>query len=168
MVRNGVRISPMEAMFLAVGFPDSDAKRADRAYQREFAAKYGPQPYVGARQMLDELSARGVRMGIVTANTLANVEAGLGELMGVMDRELVYAKDDFGGSKAEALREISRKTGVAAERRLYVGDQPADRRAAEAAEWPFLGVAYGWGLDRSEVGVTVVESVEGIGAFVLG
>jgi phosphoglycolate phosphatase-like HAD superfamily hydrolase len=147
MVRRGVKVSPMKAMFEAVGFPEPLAARADADYEREFMLRYAPQAYPGAVDLLAALKRAGMTLGMVTSNTLANLAPALGEGMDHFDPRLLFARDDAGRmSKAVKLREGVALLGVDPARVCYVGDQPDDRRAAAEVGTRFLAVTYGWGF----------------------
>src|SRR5215471_316350 len=81
MVRRGVPISPMKQFFIAVGFPEPLAEKANADYQREFATRYAPAPFPGVKRMLKQLAVGGVALGVVTSNTRSIVTAALGDAM---------------------------------------------------------------------------------------
>src|SRR4051812_27591152 len=78
LVAQGVPVSPMRRFFLAVGFPPDAAERASAHYEREFMRCYPPTPFAGVEAMLARLGAASLTLGLVTANTGANVEPALG------------------------------------------------------------------------------------------
>ncbi len=49
-----------------------------------------------------------------------------------------------------------------------MGDQNGDRDAALQAGVGFLGVTYGWGLSRQDVGFPLVDSPEQVADYLLG
>jgi phosphoglycolate phosphatase len=167
LVRRGAQISPMEKMFEAVGFPKQYAKRADEEYQATFATEYPIFPFPGVDKMLLALSESGLRLGLVTANVKANVEHGLGQNMRFFDPRCVFTKDgSAGASKPESLKAIADILEIDQSEFLYVGDQPADWRAAQQGGVPFLGVTFGWGISSEDQDFPTVDDVVGIANFV--
>ncbi len=158
MVRRGVTISPMKEFFRAVGFPEELAARADSDYKRDFARDYRSPPFAGVAPMLARLAEARVVLGFVTSNTLKNVSRGLGDLMRYFGEFAFSCDHPREQSKLDALRELLKTMGVAADNAVYVGDQPADARAATQAGMKFLGVTYGWGLDRGDSSLRTVDS----------
>jgi phosphoglycolate phosphatase-like HAD superfamily hydrolase len=146
MIRRKVRISPMKYFFTAVGFPDDLAERADRDYQATFARDYASPVYPGVPEALAALRDAGFTLGIVTANTHANVVAALGPTAALFGADLILAKDNHPGPKSDAIRTAMSLHGATPARTVYIGDQPADWEAARTAGVPFVGAAYGWGF----------------------
>lgn len=168
MVRAGTRVSPMKMFFLAVGFPELDAEKADQEYQRIFAAQYPPKPFAGALEVLTRLHAAGMPLGIVTANVMGNVERALGPKMAVFDSRCCFTKDDGRYlTKVEALRAGAEILGLPSHDVIYVGDQPADAEAATRAEAQFLGVTFGWGIGREGNPFSVADNLSSVGDYVL-
>lgn len=156
MVRSGVKVSPMIEFFRAVGFPDDLAEDATDDYQRLFDKRYRPKPFPGTAAMLEKLKDVGLRLGLVTSNTSANVLDALGKSVSRFDEPARFFFDSVPRpmSKADALAACVRNLGVHPSECVYVGDQPADVSAAASAGVRFLGVGYGWGLDATS-GATV-------------
>jgi phosphoglycolate phosphatase-like HAD superfamily hydrolase len=156
LVRSGVPISPMQKFFEAVGFPPAYAARADVEYEASFASRFSPCPFPGVSEMLRELSAAGIELGIVSSNTLANVRKALGPLGEMFVPTRIYTRDhSVHRTKPDALRALVRELGFSNERVFYVGDQPSDALAARAVGLPFVGATYGWGIgpdDAERVG----------------
>lgn len=152
MVAAGVKVSPMHDFFLAMGFTEASAQRAVVDYEARFMRQYQPQPFAGHIAMLQRLYIADYTLGLVTANTRANVEPALGEAMRYFDPRCLYYFDSFDPprSKQQCLAAGGLALGLEPGQCLFVGDQPADAAAAESAGWHFLGVSYGWGLQRGE------------------
>ena len=168
MVRRGVKVSPMKQMFVAVGFPEPLAARADADYEREFMVRYAPAAYPGAVDLLAALRRAGMMLGMVTSNTLANLTPALGAGMNHFDPRLLFARDDAGRmSKPVALRQGVGILGVDPGRVCYVGDQPDDRLAAAEVGTRFLAVTYGWGFGPGDHPGGEAGSVGEIGAHLL-
>jgi phosphoglycolate phosphatase-like HAD superfamily hydrolase len=164
MVRNGVRVSPMINFFLSVGFPRSQADRAVREYDRDFAIQFPPKQFAGIGEMLGRLRSVGFSLGLVTSNVRKNVESGLKDLITYFDaRCLFYFDHDLERKdKRSYLLEGAQVLGLMRASCTYVGDQPGDAAAAHAADVRFLGVSYGWGFGVSDTAETVVDSVDEI------
>ncbi len=169
LVRRGVKVSPMREFFMAVGFPARDAELAVADYEREFTALYRPRPFPGIDRMLRTLHDAGVSLGIVTANTRDNVEPALAQVARYFGENLAFyygAPDSF-PSKTAALVEGARRLDLPAESCGYVGDQPADALAAQAAGCQFFGVAYGWGISAADRQFHPIRSVDQIAPSLL-
>jgi phosphoglycolate phosphatase len=160
MVRRGVPISPMKQFFLAVGFPERFAEKANEDYQRDFAARYAPAPFPGAKKMLLQLASTGVELGVVTSNTRAIVESTLGQAAEVFRKDLFFTLDHPRRlGKPQALLAGARKLRVPVRTVLYVGDQPKDFEAARDAKAQFLGVTYGWGISSADTEFETVDTI---------
>jgi phosphoglycolate phosphatase len=161
-VAGGLEVSPMEQFFRAVGFPPELAARGAREYLDEFSELHRPQPFAGVEAMLDRLVAAGRTLGLVTSNSRHNVEVGLAGCLARFDRRcLFFFEPKRGIDKAACLREGAARLALAGAACTYVGDQPADIRAAREAGWQFLGVTYGWGIVAGG-GEATVDSVDAI------
>jgi phosphoglycolate phosphatase len=167
MVRRGAVISPMKEFFRTVGFSDELAARADEDYEREFGRRYSCPPFVGIPELLQRLADAGVLLGLVSSNTLENVTSGLGVLMQHFGNRAFTRDHPRQQSKAAALSELLGQMQVDPRRAVYVGDQPADARAAQQAGMNFLGVTYGWGLGRGDLGLRTVDNPSELGSELL-
>src|SRR5262245_27142364 len=63
MVRSGVKISPMKYFFIAVGFPNDLAEKANDQYQRVFMRDYAPAIFPGVEESLRALHHSGMHLG---------------------------------------------------------------------------------------------------------
>ena len=146
MVAAGATISPMINFFLAVGFPPVKAGIALDAYEREFGRRYRPTPFDGVERMLRKLDGRHYSLGLATSNISRNVDPELAAALNFFNPRLRFYLDGpfIGANKADMLHEGARRLGVPPRDCLYIGDQPADGRAAAAAGFRFLAVGYGW------------------------
>ncbi len=164
MVKHGISVSPMLNFFLAVGFPPPLAKRGVEEYEREFSRGHRPEPFPGIEAMLGRLRSAGIALGLVTSNTRANVEPALSAVMPYFDPACLfyYDRQEQSQDKAWCLAEGSRILQLEASQSVYVGDQPADAVAAQAAGWHFLGVSYGWGFEVGEQSLPMAASVPAI------
>src|SRR5713226_1470789 len=167
MVRTGTRISPMKYFFMAVGFPEEFAEKANRQYQEIFMRAYAPAPFPHVHSVLKALHDAGLKMGIVTSNVKANVVEALGESIRFFDSDCIYSKDDMAGaSKSEAIATAMIKFQASPAETVYIGDQPADWEAAKAAGVNFLGIAYGWGISEEDKGFPIVREVSDIYLYI--
>jgi N-acetyl-D-muramate 6-phosphate phosphatase len=168
MVRQGVKISPMKYFFEAVGFPNDYAEKAFAQYKENFMRDYAPKPFPQVGDMLSKLTLAGLRLGIVTSNVRSNVDAALGPSMRFFQPECILTKDDTATeSKADTLLLAAKRLRVETIDTVYVGDQPADWRAAQAARMNFLGVSYGWGISEEDDEFPVVRNVMDIAEHIL-
>jgi phosphoglycolate phosphatase-like HAD superfamily hydrolase len=169
MVAAGTKVSPMFEFFRAVGFPENFAQQAVVAYEREFMQRYHPHPFAGIDRMLKRLDESGHALGLVTANTAANVEPALSEVLFRFDPRCRFYFDTSTQSRSKAwcLSEGARTLGLAAENCVFIGDQPADAAAARSAKWDFLGVSYGWGLLKDDSAALLVDSPEEVADAIL-
>lgn len=159
MARSGVPISPMEAFFKAVGFSDEMAKQGDTEYRNHFTQRYKIPVFQGVDELLQRLKATGLHLGIVTANTLANIQKPLGDALSLFHPDCIFAHDSTGGiPKFEAILRGTNTLGIHPSKLLFVGDQPSDHRAAVEAETLFLGVTYGWGISKENTNHPTAES----------
>ena len=160
LVRSGVPVSPMKQFFIAVGFPEAFAEKADEDYRRDFAKRYTLAPFRGTKQLLLRLAATGVALGVVTSNTGKIVRAALGQAARVFHKDLFFTVDDPRRlGKSEALLAGARSLDVEPGAVLYVGDQPKDFAAAQAAGAQFLGVTFGWGIAKAAARFPTVDSM---------
>lgn len=152
MIRRGVKVSPMLYFFLAVGFPQGEAARAVADYEREFMKRYGPEAFEGVGQMLNALRSVGLKLGLVTSNTRANVMPALGDAIRHFDERCLFFFDRYPEPKSKSwcLEEGARLLSLPLASCVYVGDQPADAHAAQEAGVRFLGVTYGWGISKED------------------
>ena len=104
MVRRGIKISPMKYFFMAVGFSEEFAEKANQQYQRDFMRKYAPAPFPGIDDTLGALHSAGLQLGLVTSNVRANVVDALGRSFEFFRPDCIYSKDDMAGlSKSQAI-----------------------------------------------------------------
>lgn len=102
--------------------------------------------FPGIAQALLQLRDGGVRLGILTSNSIENVRRVLGE-------ELAEAIELFDGGahmlgKHRRLTRLLERAGGTRERAIYVGDQLSDGEAARRAGMAFGAV--GWGYAHAD------------------
>ncbi len=160
-VSRGATVSPMREFFSTVGFPRRYLRQAVADYKRDFASKYRPAPFDGVNKMLHQLRRAGFALGLVTSNTRNNVVPLLGESMKLFDDSCVFFYDRYKRprSKSWCLKRGARQLLLDPSLCVYVGDQPADGRAAMVAGVQFIGVTYGWGILKSDHRFETVDSV---------
>jgi N-acetyl-D-muramate 6-phosphate phosphatase len=164
LVRRGTKVSPMRYFFLAVGFPEDLAERAVADYEREFIQRYRPKMFPGVTKMLNTLKTGGLKLGLVTSNTRANVVPALGDAMQYFEESCLFFFDRYSEPKPKSwcLSEGARLLGLVPRNCVYVGDQPADAIAAREAGVRFLGVTYGWGISEDDQQYETAKSINEI------
>lgn len=101
-----------------------------------------PDLFADMRGLLDDLRARGVRLGLVTGKGGASTQLSLRQF-GLADYfELVETGSPNGPRKADALRIILATWQLASTDAVYIGDAPSDITAARAVGMPV--VSAGW------------------------
>ncbi len=99
-----------------------------------------PAPFDGVRALLQELSDRGVRVGLVTGKGLKSAIITL-QRFG-LDFADIEAGSPSGPRNADGIRAMVRKWAVKPKRVLYVGDAVSDVDAAHAAGVQIAGAAW--------------------------
>jgi pyrophosphatase PpaX len=102
-------------------------------------------PYAGVVEAVNELRARGMRLGIVTSKRGDSARRGL-DLCGFNDEfEVIVALDDCARHKPdpEPVRVALERLRVGAATACYVGDSPHDVAAGNAAGVATFAVAWG-------------------------
>ncbi|WP_300670632.1 HAD family hydrolase [Desulfoluna sp.] len=167
IARSGVPISPMVAFFRAVGFPEEEAKRGDHEYRMHFTKRYRIPVFQGVQEMLQRLTDSGLYLGIVTANTLTNIQKPLKSAFSLFHPPCVFTHDTTEGlPKAEAIRKGAKILGITPSEILFVGDQRSDAQSATDAGAHFLGVTYGWGIAAVKMSGPTAGSPDEIAAWV--
>lgn len=96
----------------------------------------------GMQGVIDELHDRGVRMAVVSSNAEGNVRQVLGE-HNAPYFEVFECGVKLGGKKVK-FEKILRRTGVAPDRTLSLGDELRDLKASRQAGIGFGAVAWGY------------------------
>ena len=103
-------------------------------------------PFPGIAETIGQLRARIDMLGILTSNSVTNVESFLGSHdLGPFD--FILSAPKLMG-KARYLRSIVRQHGFSPEELLYVGDEIRDIEAAHEAEIPVAAAT--WGFNSEE------------------
>jgi len=116
-------------------------------YQKELGReidKLGLFP--GIREVLLELKALGVKLGILTSNSTENVEKFLqARELDVFD--FIHSEKNLFG-KSRALRHVLKEEDVGKDDVIYVGDEARDIEACRKAHVPVIAVS--WGFQRRD------------------
>jgi phosphoglycolate phosphatase len=119
--------------------------------------------FPGVDRLLRELAGRGVRLAVVTSNSIENVRQVLGPESAALIHHYECGASMFG--KRVKLRAVLRRAGVPAAEALCIGDEIRDLEAARAEGIPFGAVAWGYTTPealRAHAPEEVFESVEEI------
>jgi pyrophosphatase PpaX len=108
---------------------------------------------VGMEDALEQLSARGYRLGVVTAKRRATAELAFEHVPLGHVFEVIVGGDETERHKPdpEPLLLGAERLGVRPEDAVYVGDSPFDIRAAKAAGMRSIAVTWGRIHDRSRL-----------------
>ncbi|MEH3021813.1 MAG: HAD hydrolase-like protein [Pseudomonas oryzihabitans] len=99
-------------------------------------------PFAGVPAVLDDLTTRGLRLGLATSNSAASVN----QVLPAAARLFTDGEYDIPLlGKARRLTRLLRRQGVAASDSLYVGDELRDLEAARCAGLACAAVAWGYG-----------------------
>lgn len=99
-------------------------------------------PFAGIAQALQSLADRQVMLALATSNSLANVEAVLGEALVERFAAVECSSGLFG--KAHRLRRILQATRVERTDAIYIGDEIRDAHAARKIGIRFGAVGWGY------------------------
>lgn len=122
------------------------AARADfLAYYIDHIDRYTT-PYAGIPELLAELQRRGVRLAVASNKFQAGTEKLIRSYFPAIRFEAVFGQRAGVPLKPDpaVVGEILERTGVAAERVLYVGDSGVDMQTAHAAGVRCVGVSWGF------------------------
>jgi phosphoglycolate phosphatase len=109
------------------------------------------QLFEGICQMLDRLRAAGIHLGIVTSNSLSNVQACLAR-NGVIEKfDFIHAAKNLFG-KHRTLRNLIKKRTLSSDSVIYVGDEGRDIEASRRVNIPVIAVSWGF-QDREQLRV---------------
>ena len=98
--------------------------------------------FPGIAAALTRLDASGVKLAIVSSNSADNVTAVVGAALAPLIGHFECGATIFG--KRRLIDRVLKRSGVAKERAIYVGDQITDLEAARAAGIAFGAVAWGY------------------------
>jgi phosphoglycolate phosphatase len=100
--------------------------------------------FAGVDEVLRALSERGVRLAMVSSNSLSNVVATLGPGNAALFSHFECGASLFG--KLPKVRKVLAAAGIPAQRTLMVGDEIRDAKVAAEAGADFGAVAWGYNL----------------------
>lgn len=146
------RFGPTETGVLESALPGA-ARGALATFLAEYAVELerGPGPFPGIPELLDELAARGVRLGLVTGKGPESTALTL-ERLGLAGRfEAVRTGSPRGLVKGQALAGLAREWDLDRDTAAYVGDFAVDVRAARDAGLLAVGAAWADGARGSEL-----------------
>lgn len=98
--------------------------------------------FPGTDQVLAGLAGRGVRLAIVTSNSIENVRQVLGPGNAELIQQYACGVSMFG--KRPKLRAVVRDSGIPAAEALCIGDEIRDLEAAREVGIPFGAVSWGY------------------------
>lgn len=130
-----------------------------------------PDLFAGIRGLLEELRARGVRLGLVTGKGCASTHLSLRQF-GLIDCfELIETGSPNGPRKPDALRIILATWQLAPTDAVYIGDAPSDVTAARAVGMPVVGAGWAETTDNAALAAMVPDhlatSVDALRAWLL-
>jgi phosphoglycolate phosphatase len=100
----------------------------------------------GVEAMLQDLAGAGIQLGILSSNSLPNIQRVLGPRNAALVSYYECGASIFG--KQAKLRKLLKRSGVAPAEVLCVGDEIRDIVAARGEQVPFGAVT--WGYSRAE------------------
>jgi phosphoglycolate phosphatase len=98
--------------------------------------------FPGVDRLLRGLAGRGIRLAVVTSNSLGNVRQVLGPDSAALIQHYECGASLFG--KRPRLRAVLRASGVPAAEAISIGDEIRDLEAARAEGIPFGAVTWGY------------------------
>jgi phosphoglycolate phosphatase len=98
--------------------------------------------FPGVDRLLQGLARQGIRIAIVTSNSLGNVRQVLGPGNASLIQDYACGISLFG--KPAKLRSILRASGLSAAEAIYIGDEIRDWEAAQAEGIAFGAVSWGY------------------------
>jgi phosphoglycolate phosphatase len=130
-----------------LGVPAWKLPRIAREMRRQMARDIGGIAlFPGVDRLLRDLAGRGIRLAVVTSNSIDNVRRVLGPDSAALIHHYECGASIFG--KRPKLRAVLRASGVPASQAICIGDEIRDLEAARAE-----GIAFGavtWGYTNPE------------------
>jgi len=131
--------------YVAPGLPAADYPRLSERYRHHYLARDPDIPlFPGAREMLDELDARGFLLAVATGKSRVGLTRAL-QQQGLAHRFVATRCADEGFPKPhpDMLLALMQRCGVAPEETLMVGDTTHDLELARNAGASAVAVTYG-------------------------
>lgn len=147
---------PMEVFIKNAGFPEELIQRVLMMYEKTFGSNpaYEGKLFPGIpkliRKMFDEGFFQSILSSNVKKNFMPSLEgAGISSFFShTIDLDLL--RKYHASSKANCLAEYSTRLGLSSQECIYVGDADGDFLAAQKAEIVFVGVSYGWQIEKGK------------------
>jgi phosphoglycolate phosphatase len=125
------------------GIPAWKLPLVGRRMQQHMAAEIGQIAlFPGVDRLLRELARHGVRLAIVTSNSIGNVRQVLGPESAALIDHYACGVSIFG--KGAKLRGVLRSSGISAAEAICIGDEIRDLEAARAEGIAFGAVSWGY------------------------
>ena len=141
------------------------------AYLRHYEALHDmcPEQFPDIRELLSDLKARGIRLGLVTGKGGNSTRLSL-HRFGLEDAfEAVETGDPAGSRKAEGIKRTLAEWGMDPAEAVYVGDAPTDIAAAREAGVAAVGAGWAGTTDRTLLAAqkpdALLETVAGLGGW---
>lgn len=100
--------------------------------------------FPGIPDALRQLHDRSIELGIVSSNATATIQRILGPETAALVRHYECGASLFG--KPSKLKKVLRRSGIAGEEAIYIGDEVRDAHAAAEAGLDFGAVSWGYNL----------------------
>jgi len=153
---------------VAPGLPATDYPRLSERYRHHYLARDPEIPlFAGAREMLDELDARGFLLAVATGKTRAGLTRAL-QQQGLAHRFVATRCADEGLPKPhpDMLLALMDRCGVAPEETLMIGDTTHDLELARNAGASAVAVTYGAHPLAGLAGLSPLATLASIGELV--
>jgi phosphoglycolate phosphatase len=150
---------------VAPGLPATDYPRLSERYRHHYLARDPEIPlFAGAREMLDELDARGFLLAVATGKTRAGLTRAL-QQQSLAHRFAATRCADEGLPKPhpDMLLALMERCGVAAEETLMIGDTTHDLELARNAGAAAVAVTYGAHSLAGLAGLSPLATLSSIG-----
>lgn len=153
LIGGGAKIMLARAVDAQGGLPREEFKRLYKAMLSYYEAHNAVHtaPYPGAREVLADLAARGVRMAVVTNKFEGFARSVLTQLDLIGAFDTVIGGDSMGKdadgqflAKPHPAPVIAAREATGGGRFVFIGDSSYDVRSAKAAGVPVVAAAYGY------------------------
>ncbi len=153
LIGGGAKIMLARGLEAQGGVPSDEFKRLYKVMLGYYEAHNAvhTEPYPGAREVLGDLAARGVRMAVVTNKFEGFARSVLTQLDLIGMFDIVIGGDNMGkGDDGQFLAKphpapvIAAHKATSSSRFVFIGDSTYDARAARGAGVPFVAAAYGY------------------------
>lgn len=164
---------PLHRCFIeAFNLDESLLDDAVKIYRKEYfrAGMLMMHLYPGIEKLLIDLRKRGIKTGVASFKMDGLVRKCLGNLGVLQYFDSVHGADENGQlTKGDIINLAISDLGEERSSILMVGDTENDRKGAEDAAVPFLGVSYGFGFrNDGQYDFAVVPSVPAILSYIEG